>query len=62
MNTVEAIEKNELGVLSFKRTKELLDCSQNFIYKLISEGKINPRYIYKKPYFSIRELRDLLNE
>jgi predicted DNA-binding transcriptional regulator AlpA len=48
--------------LSFEKTKEALDCSRSFMYKLIDQGKLKPKYLGKKPYFIISEIMELMEE
>jgi hypothetical protein len=42
--------------LSFNETVSALDCSKGFLYKLIERKIITPKYILRKPYFSIKEI------
>ncbi|HYG38505.1 MAG TPA: hypothetical protein VD908_07805 [Cytophagales bacterium] len=48
--------------LSFEQTVKALDCSRSFVYDLISEKIIVPRYIKKKPYFLIEDLLKAMSE
>lgn len=48
--------------LSFSKTQEALDCSRNHIYNLIERGILTPKFLGKKPYFSVSEMIAALSE
>ncbi|MDF2457466.1 MAG: hypothetical protein K0R51_3459 [Cytophagaceae bacterium] len=48
--------QTNLPFLSFNKTMEALDCSRSFMYQLIDEGRLKPRYLKRKPYFIIEEI------
>jgi hypothetical protein len=48
----------KLSHLSLSKTTEALDCSRHFLYTLIRAGKLTPKYLGKKPYFSIVEIEN----
>jgi hypothetical protein len=45
-----------LPFLSFSDTMEALDCSKSFLYTLIDQGKVKPKYLNSKPYFFIQDI------
>jgi len=53
--------KNDLGFLSVKESLEALDCSRNFLYQLVGEGKLKKLKINSKTYFRVEELKGLAN-
>ena len=54
------MEKTKLGYLSMTDTIKALDCSRSFIYKLMEKKIITPKYLLKKPYFSIQEIENAM--
>ena len=56
------MEINQLPFLSFDKTRIALDCSRSFIYKLIDQGKLKPRYIGRKPYFMVENILQIMEE
>jgi len=53
---------NEVPFLSFRKTQEALDCSRTFLYNLIDEEKLKPKYIGRKPYFMISDIVSILKD
>jgi YHS domain-containing protein len=48
--------------LSVRNTLEYLDCSKSHLYYLIRSGKIKPKYLGKKPYFSVSQIQEAMSE
>jgi hypothetical protein len=63
--TIEDISKQHtagLPFISLAKAQEALDCSRSFLYKLIDEGKLKPRYLGKKPYLMIANILEIMTE
>lgn len=48
--------------VSLAQAVVLLDCSRSFIYGLINEGKLKPKYIGAKPYIMMDNILEIMTE
>ena len=55
-------ETHQAPFLSLRKTKEALDCSRSFVYGLINKGALKPKYIGKKPYFTVENILNIMEE
>jgi hypothetical protein len=46
--------------IGLRDTLKKLDCSKSFLYSLIREGYVKPRYLKGKPYFLVDELMEAM--
>lgn len=51
-----------LPFISLSKAQSALDCSRSFLYKLIDEGKLKPKYLGKKPYLMIANILEIMTE
>ena len=51
-----------LPFISLSKAQAALDCSRSFLYKLIDEGKLRPKYLGKKPYIMITNILEIMTE
>jgi hypothetical protein len=56
------VKKPLVPFLSFDKTQEALDCSRSFLYSLIEDKIITPKYIKRKPYFLIEDIMKAMTE
>lgn len=54
--------KPTVPFLSFDQTQKALDCSRSFLYSLVEDKIITPRYIKRKPYFLIEDIMKAMTE
>jgi len=52
----------QIPFISILHAQSVMDCSRSFIYKLIDEGKLRPKYIGKKPYLMIENILEIMTE
>jgi len=63
MQNIKQIEGNQvLPFISLAQTMKALDCSRSFLYSLIYNGTLKPKYIGKKPYFMVEDIIELIEE
>jgi hypothetical protein len=59
---MENITNQSLPFISLSKAQEALDCSRSFLYNLIDEGKLKPKYIGRKPYLMIDNIISIMQE
>jgi predicted DNA-binding transcriptional regulator AlpA len=59
---MKEIKNGNVPFLSFEKTREALDCSRSFMYNLINDGTLKPKYLGKKPYFMIEDIVAAMTE
>jgi hypothetical protein len=55
------IKDNAIGYLTMKNTCQTLQCSPTFIYGLVKEKVLTPKYLGTRPYFSVDEIKAAFN-
>ena len=55
-------EQPFLPFISLSKAQSALDCSRSFLYKLIDEGKLKPKYLGKKRYLMIANILEIMTE
>jgi predicted DNA-binding transcriptional regulator AlpA len=62
MEKIKYSSPQNIPFLSFEETVKALDCSRSFVYSLIEQGILTPKYIKTKPYFIIEDIMKAMKE
>ncbi|MBO9699261.1 MAG: hypothetical protein J7604_03575 [Sporocytophaga sp.] len=61
-SSLMGLDNHTVPFWSINKTIEMLDCSKTFLYDLIREGKLKPKYLGRKPYFMISNILEVMTE